>query len=211
MEKIGIFGKKNSLVKYNLDTHESIWVADLPHGQTPKAIAQYNDFLLVIDQNWLGTKNINCFSENKGDLLWRYRYDFLCGWGTYFKPVFIKDNLFFKSGSSDFTKMCCKTGSIIFKRNIKPKKFFSFPKYEIMLVGENLIAFSNKEIRTIDIESGFTEVDQDLTKNFNVKGVTAHLGNGVSFISLISSFNQQLDDEAAAAAGAGVGGDGGGS
>ena len=51
MEKIGIFGKKNSVVKYNLDTHESLWVADLPHGQTPKAIAQYEDFLLVIHQN----------------------------------------------------------------------------------------------------------------------------------------------------------------
>ena len=46
MEKIGIFGKKNSVVKYNLDTHESLWVADLPHGQTPKAIAQYEDCLL---------------------------------------------------------------------------------------------------------------------------------------------------------------------
>ncbi len=59
MEKIGIFGKKNSVVKYNLDTHESLWVADLPHGQTPNAIAQYEDFLLVIHQNWAGTKNIS--------------------------------------------------------------------------------------------------------------------------------------------------------
>ena len=66
MEKIGIFGKKNSVVKYNLDTHESLWVADLPHGQTPKAIAQYEDFLLVIDQNWVGTKNISCFHESSG-------------------------------------------------------------------------------------------------------------------------------------------------
>ena len=28
-----------------------------------------------------------------------------------------------------------------------------------MLVGESLIAYSNKEIRKIDIETGFTEVD----------------------------------------------------
>ena len=68
MKKIGIFGKKNSIVKYNLGTHESLWVADLPHGQSPKAIAQYEDFLIVIDQNWLGTKNVSCFSETKGNL-----------------------------------------------------------------------------------------------------------------------------------------------
>ena len=48
MDKIGIFGKKNSIVKYNLDSHQSLWIADLPHGQSPKAIAQYEDFLLVI-------------------------------------------------------------------------------------------------------------------------------------------------------------------
>ena len=207
MKKIGIFGKKNSIVKYNLGTHESLWVADLPHGQSPKAIAQYEDFLIVIDQNWLGTKNVSCFSETKGNLLWRYRYDFLCGWGIYFNPIFLGDHIFFKSGSTYFTKLCCKTGRIIFKRNIKPKKFFSFPKYEIMLVGESLIAFSSKEIRKIDIESGHTEVDKDLTEKFNVNGVTAYLGNGISFVSSISSLNQQLEDEAAAASsGGGAGG-----
>ena len=95
MEKIGIFGKKNSVVKYNMDTHESLWVADLPHGQTPKAIAQYEDFLLVIHQNWAGTKNISCFSESSGNLLWRYRYDFLCGWNIYFQPIFIGKDLIF--------------------------------------------------------------------------------------------------------------------
>ena len=77
-ERIGIFGKKNSVVKYNLDTQESLWIADLTHGHSPKAIAQYEDFLIVIDQNWLGTKNVSCFSESKGNLLWRYRYNFLC-------------------------------------------------------------------------------------------------------------------------------------
>ena len=74
-----------------------------------------------------------------------------------------------------------------------------------MLVGESLIAFSNKEIRKIDIESGHTEVDIDLTKKLNVNGVTANLGNGVTFISSISSLNQQLEDEAAAAASSGGG------
>ena len=68
MEKIGIFGKKNSLVKYNLSSHKSLWTANLPHGQTPKAIAQYEDFLIVIDQNWAGTKNISCFNEKTGVL-----------------------------------------------------------------------------------------------------------------------------------------------
>ena len=202
-ERIGIFGKKNSVVKYNLDTQESMWVADLPHGHSPKAIAQYEDFLIVIDQNWLGTKNVSCFSESKGNLLWRYRYNFLCGWGLYFNPIFLSDHIFFKSGATDFTKLCCKTGTIIFKRNIKPKKFFSFHAYEIMLVGESLIAYSNKEIRKIDIETGFTEVDKDLTEKFNVNGVTANLGNGVSFISSISSLNQQFEDEAAAASSGG--------
>ena len=89
------------------------------------------------------------------------------------------------------------------KRNIKPKKFFSFYAYEIMLVGESLIAYSNKEIRKIDIKTGFTEVDKDLTEKFNVNGVTANLGNGVSFISSISSLNQQFEDEAAAASSGG--------
>ena len=63
-------------------------------------------------------------------------------------------------------------------------------------MGETLIAFSNKEIRKIDIDSGQSEIDHELTKKFNVNGVTAYLGNGVSFISSISSLNQQ--DEAAA-------------
>ena len=203
-EKIGIFGKKNSIVKYNLDTQESLWFADLPHGHSPKAIAQYKDFLIVIDQNWLGTKNVSCFSESKGHLLWRYRYNFLCGgWGYYFNPIFLGDHIFFKSGATDFTKLCCKTGRIIFKRNIKPKKFFSFNTYEIMLTGESLIAYSNKEIRKIDIESGLSEVDKSLTEKFNLKGVTASLGNGVSFISSISSLNQQIEDEAAAASSGG--------
>ena len=62
---------------------------------------------------------------------------------------------------------------------------------------------AHKEIRKIDIETGFTEVDKDLTEKFNVNGVTANLGNGVSFISSISSLNQQFEDEAAAASGAG--------
>ena len=199
MEKIGIFGKKNSVVKYNLDTHESLWVADLPHGQTPKAIAQYEDFLLVIDQNWLGTKNISCFHESSGNLLWRYRYDFLCGWHIYFQPIFIGKDLIFKSGAVDFTKLCCETGRIIYKKSLKQKKFFSFEKFEIIYVGETLIAFSNKEIRKIDIDSGQSEIDHELTKKFNVNGVTAYLGNGVSFVSSISSLNQQLEDEAAAA------------
>ena len=198
MEKIGIFGKKNSVVKYNLDTHESLWVADLPHGQTPKAIAQYEDFLLVIDQNWLGTKNISCFRESSGNLLWRYRYDFLCGWHIYFQPIFIGKDLIFKSGAVDFTKLCCETGRIIYKKSLKQKKFFSFEKFEIIYVGETLIAFSNKEIRKIDIDSGQSEIDHELTKKFNVNGVTAYLGNGVSFVSSISSLNQQLEDEAAA-------------
>ena len=198
MEKIGIFGKKNSVVKYNLDTHESLWVADLPHGQTPKAIAQYEDFLLVIHQNWAGTKNISCFSENSGKLLWRYRYDFLCGWNIYFQPIFIGKDLIFKSGAVDFTKLCCETGRIIYKKSIKQKKLFSFEKFEIIYVGETLIAFSNKEIRKIDIASGQSEIDHELTKKFNVNGVTAYLGNGVSFVSSISSLNQQLEDEAAA-------------
>ena len=198
MEKIGIFGKKNSVVKYNLDTHESLWVADLPHGQTPKAIAQYEDFLLVIDQNWLGTKNISCFRESSGNLLWRYRYDFLCGWHIYFQPIFIGKDLIFKSGAVDFTKLCCETGRIIYKKSLKQKKLFSFEKFEIIYVGENLIAFSNKEIRKIDIDSGQSEIDHELTKKFNVNGVTAYLGNGVSFVSSISSLNQQLEDEAAA-------------
>ena len=175
MEKIGIFGKKNSVVKYNLDTHESLWVADLPNGQTPKAIAQYEDFLLVIHQNWAGTKNISCFSESSGNLLWRYRYDFLCGWNIYFQPIFVGKNLIFK------------------------KRFLSFEKFEIIYVGKTLIAFSEKEIRKIDIESGDSALDEELTKKFNVKGVTAYLGNGVSFVSSISSLNQQLEDEATAA------------
>ena len=199
MKKIGIFGKKNSVVKYNLDTHESLWVADLPHGQSPKAIAQYEDFLLVIDQNWAGTKNISCFSENSGNLLWRYRYDFLCGWHIYFQPIFIGKDLIFKSGAVDFTKLCCETGRIIYKKRLKQKKLFSFEKFEIIYVGETLIAFSNKEIRKIDIDSGQSEIDHELTKKFNVNGVTAYLGNGVSFVSSISSLNQQLEDEAAAA------------
>ena len=199
MEKIGIFGKKNSVVKYNLDTHESLWVADLPHGQTPKAIAQYEDFLLVIHKNWAGTKNISCFSESSGNLLWRNRYDFLCGWNIYFQPIFIGKDLIFKSGAVDFTKLCCETGRIIYKKSIKQKKLFSFEKFEIIYVGETLIAFSNKEIRKIDIASGQSEIDHELTKKFNVNGVTAYLGNGVSFVSSISSLNQQLEDEAAAA------------
>ena len=199
MEKIGIFGKKNSVVKYNLDTHQSLWVADLPHGQTPKAIAQYEDFLLVIDQNWVGTKNISCFHESSGNLLWRYRYDFLCGWHIYFQPIFIGKDLIFKSGAVDFTKLCCETGRIIYKKSLKQKKLFSFEKFEIIYVGETLIAFSNKEIRKIDIDSGQSEIDHELTKKFNVNGVTAYLGNGVSFVSSISSLNQQLEDEAAAA------------
>ena len=198
MKKIGIFGKKNSVVKYNLDTHESLWVADLPHGQSPKAIAQYEDFLLVIDQNWAGTKNISCFSENSGNLLWRYRYDFLCGWHIYFQPIFIGKDLIFKSGAVDFTKLCCETGRIIYKKSLKQKKLFSFERFEIIYVGETLIAFSNKEIRKIDIDSGQSEIDHELTKKFNVNGVTAYLGNGVSFVSSISSLNQQLEDEAAA-------------
>ena len=198
MKKIGIFGKKNSVVKYNLDTHESLWIADLPHGQSPKAIAQYEDFLLVIDQNWAGTKNISCFSENSGNLLWRYRYDFLCGWHIYFQPIFIGKDLIFKSGAVDFTKLCCETGRIIYKKSLKQKKLFSFERFEIIYVGETLIAFSNKEIRKIDIDSGQSEIDHELTKKFNVNGVTAYLGNGVSFVSSISSLNQQLEDEAAA-------------
>ncbi len=199
MEKIGIFGKKNSVVKYNLDTYESLWVADLPNGQTPKAIAQYEDFLLVIHQNWAGTKNISCFSESSGNLLWRYRYDFLCGWNIYFQPIFVGKNLIFKSGAVDFTKLCCETGTIIFKKNIKQKRFLSFEKFEIIYVGKTLIAFSEKEIRKIDIETGDSALDEELTEKFNVKGVTAYLGNGVSFLSSISSLNQQLEDEAAAA------------
>ena len=198
MEKIGIFGKKNSVVKYNLDTRESLWVADLPNGQTPKAIAQYEDFLLVIHQNWAGTKNISCFSESSGNLLWRYRYDFLCGWNIYFQPIFVGKNLIFKSGAVDFTKLCCETGTIIFKKNIKQKRFLSFEKFEIIYVGKTLIAFSEKEIRKIDIETGDSALDEELTEKFNVKGVTAYLGNGVSFVSSISSLNQQLEDEAAA-------------
>ena len=199
MDKIGIFGKKNSIVKYNLDSHQPLWIADLHHGQSPKAIAQYEDFLLVIHQNWAGTKNISCFSESSGNLLWRYRYDFLCGWNIYFQPIFIGKNLFFKSGAVDFTKLCCKTGRIIFKKSLKKKKLFTFEKFEIIYVGETLIAFSNKEIRKIDIASGQSEIDHELTKKFNVNGVTAYLGNGVSFVSSISSLNQQLEDEAAAA------------
>ena len=198
MDKIGIFGKKNSIVKYNLDSHQSLWIADLPHGQSPKAIAQYEDFLLVIHQNWAGTKNISCFSERSGNLLWRYRYDFLCGWHVYFQPIFIGKNLFFKSGAVDFTKLCCKTGRIIFKKSLKKKKLFTFEKFEIIYLGETLIAFSNKEIRKIDIESGQSEIDNELTKKFNVNGGTAYLGNGVSFVSSIASLNQQLEDEAAA-------------
>ena len=60
------------------------------------------------------------------------------------------------------------------------------------------IPSEDKEIIKIDIASVQSEIDHDLTKKFNVNGVTAYLGNGVSFVSSISSLNQQLEDEAAA-------------
>ena len=43
------------------------------------------------------------------------------------------------------------------------------------------------------------DVAKQSAEKFNVKGVTAYLGNGVSFVSSISSLNQRLEDEAAAA------------
>ena len=113
MEKIGIFGKKNSLVKYNLSSHKSLWTANLPHGQTPKEIAQYEDFLIFIYQNWTGTKNISCFNEKTGVLLWRYRYDFLCTWGIYFQPIFVKEHLIFICGAAEFTYLWCYCGIFV--------------------------------------------------------------------------------------------------
>ena len=69
MNKVAIFGKKDSIAKYDLTDNKPVWVGELPKGQIPHVIAQYENYILVFSWAWFGSKMIHCFREDSGDSL----------------------------------------------------------------------------------------------------------------------------------------------
>jgi len=98
-------------------------------------------------------------------------------------------------------KLCCETGKMIFR---KPFKKPLFSSYQMILANDSLFLFSKKEVLTIDMQNGEITKDQTLSDKLDTKDITASLGDGSCFISVIRSTHPSGDGTA------GAGGDGGG-
>ena len=199
--KVAIFGKKESIAKYDLTDNKPIWVGELPKGQIPNVIAQYENYILVFSWSWFGSKMIHCFQEDSGDSLWSHYQETLHSSMVPFLPHTFENHMYYLASSKEVAKLSWKTGKIVFRKRFK-KSIFN--QYGLGIINDDVILLSKKDVLIVNKETGDVKPYPEISKKLNLKEITAALGNGISFMSLISLNHPQASDSGV------YGGDGGG-
>tara|TARA_B100001029_G_scaffold101251_1_gene83311 strand:+ start:6001 stop:6627 length:627 start_codon:yes stop_codon:yes gene_type:complete len=208
MNKIAIFGKKGSIAKYDLTENKPIWVGELPQGQIPHVIAQYENYILVFSWAWFGSKMLHCFKEDSGESLWSHYQDGLHSSIIPFLPHTLENHMYYLASSKEVAKLSWDTGKVIFRKKFK-KSIFN--QYGLGIISNEVVLISKKDALIVNKETGDTQPYPELAEKLNLKEITSALGSGISFISLISLTHPQATDGGAHGGdGGGGGGDGGG-
>ena len=208
MNKVAIFGKKDSIAKYDLTDNKPVWVGELPKGQIPHVIAQYENYILVFSWAWFGSKMIHCFQEDSGDSLWSHYQETLHSSMVPFLPHTFQNHMYYLASSKEVAKLSWKTGKIVFRKRFK-KSIFN--QYGLGIINDDVILLSKKDVLIVNKETGEVKPYPEISKKLNLKEITAALGNGISFMSLISLTHPQASDGGVYGGDSGGGGGDGGS
>ena len=208
MNKVAIFGKKGSIAKYDLTENKPIWVGQLPQGQIPHIIAQYENFIIVFSWAWFGSKMVHCFKEDSGESLWSHYQDVLHSSMIPFLPHTFENHMYYLASSKEVAKLSWDTGKIVFRKRFN-KSIFN--QYGLGIISDEVVLISKKDALIVNKETGDTQPYPELAEKLNLKELTAALGSGISFMSLISLTHPQATDGGVYGGdGGGGGGDGGG-
>ena len=206
MNKVAIFGKKGSISKYDLTQNKPVWVGDLTQGHKPYVITQYEDYILVFSWTWFGSKMLHCFKEDTGDLLWSHYQETLHSSMVPFIPHSYENHMYFLASSKEVAKLSWDSGKIIFRKRFK-KSIFN--QYGLAIISDEIFLISKKDAFIVDKKTGNSEPYPELSNKLNLKEITTALGNGVSFMSLISLTHPQANGDAGVYGGDAGGGGGG--
>ena len=204
MNKIAIFGKKGSIAKYDLTTNKPIWVGDLPSGQIPYIIGQYQNYVIVFSGKWFGSKMVHCFAEDSGKILWSHYQEVIHSSMIPFVPHTLDNHMYYLASSKEIAKMSWDTGRFIFRKRFK-KSIFN--QYSVVIISDEVFLISQKDALKVDKSTGDVEPYPELADKLNLKDISATLGEGVSFMSSIYKTHPQATDGGTYAGDAGGGGD----
>ena len=204
MNKIAIFGKKGSIAKYDLTTNKPIWVGDLPSGQIPYIIGQYQNYVIVFSGKWFGSKMVHCFAEDSGKILWSHYQEVIHSSMIPFVPHTLDNHMYYLASSKEIAKMSWDTGRFIFRKRFK-KSIFN--QYSVVIISDEVFLISQKDALKVNKNTGDVELYPELADKLNLKDISATLGEGVSFMSSIYKTHPQATDGGTYAGDAGGGGD----
>ena len=204
MNKVAIFGKKGSIAKYDLTINKPIWVGDLPSGQIPYIIGQYQNYVIVFSWKWFGSKMVHCFSEDSGKMMWSHYEEVIHSSMIPFVPHTLDNHMYYLASSKEIAKMSWDTGRFIFRKRFK-KSIFN--QYSVVIISDEVFLISQKDALKVDKNTGDVEPYSELADKLNLKDISATLGEGVSFMSSIYQTHPQATDGGTHAGDAGGGGD----
>ena len=204
MNKIAIFGKKGSIAKYDLTTNKPIWVGDLPSGQIPYIIGQYQNYVIVFSGKWFGSKMVHCFAEDSGKILWSHYQEVIHSSMIPFVPHTLDNHMYYLASSKEIAKMSWDTGRFIFRKRFKKS---IFKQYSVVIISDEVFLISQKDALKVNKNTGDVEPYSELADKLNLKDISATLGEGVSFMSSIYKTHPQATDGGTYAGDAGGGGD----
>lgn len=206
MNKVAIFGKKGSIAKYDLTENKAIWVGNIANGYKPNIIGQYEDYLIVFSSVWTGSKMVHCFDQTNGECLWLLNQDVLHSSMIPFIPHSLEDHMYYMASSKEVAKLSWKTGKIVFRKRFN-KSFFN--QYSLVIISDEVLLVSKKDAFMVNKQTGDIQPYKEMSEQLNLKEISAMLGNGVSFMSLIHLTHPQPYTDGGAYAGDGGGGGGG--
>ena len=182
MNKVGIFGKKGSVSKYDLTKNKPIWVGDLAPGYKPDIIGQYKNYLIVFSSIWTGSKMVHCFEEDSGKFLWSHFQQSLHSSMIPFIPHTLDNHMYYMASSKEVAKLSWDTGKIVFRKRFKKS---IFTQYSLVIISDDIYLISKKGALIVNKQSGNIEPYPELSEKLNLKEITSALGNGVTFMSSI--------------------------
>ena len=204
MNKIAIFGKKGSIAKYDLTTNKPIWVGDLPSGQIPYIIGQYQNYVIVFSWKWFGSKMVHCFAGDSGKILWSHYQEVIHSSLIPCAPHTLDNHMYYLASSKEIAKMSWDTGRFIFRKRFKKSMF---KQYSVVIISDEVFLISQKDALKVNKNTGDVEQYTELADKLNLKDISATLGEGVSFMSSIYQTHPQATDGGTYAGDAGGGGD----
>ena len=203
MNKVGIFGKKGSVSKYDLTKNKPIWVGDLAPGYKPDIIGQYKNYLIVFSSIWTGSIMVHCFEEDSGKFLWSHFQQSLHSSMIPFIPHTLDNHMYYMASSKEVAKLSWDTGKIVFRKRFKKS---IFTQYSLVIISDDIYLISKKGALIVNKQSGNIEPYPELSEKLNLKEITSALGNGVTFMSSIYLTHPQPSADGGAG-GAGGGGE----